>query len=80
MAPNVNGSCLVQETVKDRSGENLVSKDIAPIGKGFVTGKNDTTLEVTPADELKEKLCGHAVERKIAHLIKNKEFGLAESL
>jgi hypothetical protein len=57
VTPNVDSGGVVQEPVKDSRRKHLVGKDLAPLPIGFVTGQNDTALEITPANQLEEKLC-----------------------
>ena len=63
VASDGDGRRVVQQAVKDCGGQYLVSEDVAPLTEGFVAGEDDAPPLIAAADELKQKLGDHSVQR-----------------
>jgi hypothetical protein len=69
----------VEEAVDDGSGDNAVSKDLAPITEAAVGGEHDGGLLVATADDLEDPVRRGLVKRKVAEFVDESARGMVGS-
>ena len=66
---DVDDGAVVQDAVEDRGGDGDVGKDLVPLRKSFVAGKDCGDLLIPPGNELKEKIGSLNIHGKVADLV-----------
>jgi len=70
----------MKQSIKNSRSNNRVTKDLIPLGETTIGGEDHGSFLITARDELEEEMSTVAVNRNVADLINNKEFGLAIEL
>ena len=53
----------MEQTVQDRRRHHLVTENRTPLSDGPVAGDKNAASFETPADQLKEQVCGEGLKR-----------------
>jgi hypothetical protein len=69
---------MMEEAVEERSGDDRVAEDLAPLGEAAVGGQDHRALFVAGVDQLKEQAAAIGDDRQVADLVDNQERGAAE--
>jgi len=70
----------MKQSIKNSRSNDRITKDLIPLGETSIRGENHGASLVAARDELEEKMSAVTVNRNVADLINNKEFGLAIEL
>lgn len=76
---DVDDGAVVQDAVEDRGGDGDVGKDLVPLRKSFVAGKDCGDLLIPPGNELKEQICALNIHGQITNFVNDKQFVFAQS-
>ena len=79
LALDVYDSAVVENAVEDRGGDGDVGKDLVPLRKSFVAGKDCGDLLIPPGNELKEQICALNIHGQITNFVNDKQFVFAQS-
>ena len=76
VALDEEGVAVVQESVENGGGEDIVAEDLAPLGDELIGGDEHAALLVTPSDELEEEVGAALLEGQISELVEDEQLGL----
>jgi hypothetical protein len=68
----------MDEAIDESDDGSGVGKDFSPLGKSFICGHQQRSLEIAAGDDLKEQIGVPGVVGEIAELVKDEQLGLAE--
>jgi len=71
---------VMKQSIKNSRGNDRITKNFIPLGETTVGGEDHGSFLITARDELEEKMSAVTVNRNVADLINNKEFGLTIEL
>jgi len=66
----------MKQSIKNSRGHDRITKNFILLGETSVGGKNHGSFLVTARDKLEEKMSAVTVNRNVADLTNEKEFGL----
>lgn len=64
---------MVQESVEDGGGKDVVAEDCAPFGEVFVAGDDGGSFLLASADQLEEHVGFVAVEPEVADFVDDQQ-------
>ena len=67
---------MVQQTVQDRRGQYLVTKDLALVDKALVGGEDEAGLLIASLNETEQQTGTLPGQGQVAHLIEDEDFGI----
>ena len=70
-ALDINDGAVMQDAIQDSGGNGDVSKNLVPLGEGFIGSEDGGGLLIAPGNQLEEQICALNVHRKIADFIDN---------
>ena len=70
----------MKQSIKNSRGNDRITKNLIPLGETAVGGEDHGSFLITARDKLEEKMSAVTVNRNVADLINNKEFGLTIEL
>ena len=80
VAFNVNNGTVVKDTVEYSGCDGNVGKDLVPLGKGFVGGKDGRGLFIASGNELKEKVGPLDIHGKVTDLVNDEHLVFGKDL
>ena len=66
---------VVQQSVEDGGGQDVVGEHAAPLGESFVAGQDDAAAFVAAADQLEHHVRRGPVQRQVANLVQDEDDG-----
>ena len=69
VAPDVDDMAMVQHSVDEGRGHDLVAEDLAPLLEALVGGQHRRVVLVAPADELEEEDGPFPADREVSDLV-----------
>src|SRR5580692_12195428 len=73
LASNIHRRRMVQQSIKDRRGDDGIAEDGTPLAIALVRRQNDAAAFVPRADELEENRRAEIVEWQVSHLIDHQD-------
>jgi len=80
VAPDVDDVAVVEETVDERAGHEVVAEDLAPLVERLVRSENGRGGLVAAGHELEEEHGAVATDGQVADLVDDEERGMGECL
>jgi hypothetical protein len=69
---------VVQQSIQDGGRHDLIAEHCAPVTDGSVGRDQNASPFVAAADELEQQMRGRRLERQIAELVHDQQFGLGQ--
>ena len=70
----------MKQSIKNSRGNDRIAKNLIPLGETALRGEDHGSFLGTAGDKLEEEMSAVAVNRNVANLINDKEFGLTIEL
>ncbi len=80
VATDVDDMTVVQQTIDEGSGHDLVAQDLSPVLEAFVGGEHSGGALIAPVDELEEEHRARGADGQVADLVDDQERGIGEDL
>ena len=77
---DVDHGAVMQYTSQDGGGNRNISKDLIPLGEGFVGGKNGGRFLIPSGNELEEQVCALDIHKETADFVDDEHPVLSQNL